>query len=319
MRKHLKNKAFIFSVLLVCFLFFLLIKINSQLEVKNIERKRQQLVRFIFKAESLPTGYPQVIIPHHDSISKENAEKYTVYMANDIISESYFYRSKNNSSKLMIFVSGHFCEVLACHSKEISYFLEKNYSVLAFSLPSSDNNASHSIHRDLGRHDSGNFSMISYFVEPIALSLNFVNDKYRFEDISMTGISGGGWVTTIYAAIDERVKKSFPLAGTLPMDYLSEDTYGDYEYRLESLYELANYYDLYMLGSVPKGRSQVQILNLDDECCFQGSLYLKKPYGPMIKRKLKSLSGGTFEVIIINQSSHAYSEEALSIITKKTI
>ncbi len=316
MHIRFKKKAFILTLIFLCLLFFISIKLYSQFHLINIVQKRQQLINYIFKAESLPAGYPQDISSHHDRLSIESAEKYTVYMKHNVTSVSYFYRSKNNSSKLMIFVSGHFCEVRACHGNEISYFLERNYSVLAFSLPSADNNASHSSHKYLGRHESGNFSMISYFVEPIVLSLNFVSDKYRFEDISMTGISGGGWVTTVYAAIDERIKKSYPLAGTLPMEYLNEETYGDYEYRLEALYKVADYYDLYILGSVPNGRSQVQILNLDDECCFQGSLYLKKPYGPMISRKLKSLNGGNFDVVIVNQSWHAYSPEALSIIIK---
>ena len=40
----------------------------------------------------------------------------------------------------------------------------------------------------------------------------------------MIGLSGGGWTTTVYAAIDPRIVKSIPVAGTLPL-YLRGDHY----------------------------------------------------------------------------------------------
>ena len=58
----------------------------------------------------------------------------------------------------------------------------------------------------------------------------------------MIGLSGGGWTTTLYAAIDPRVRLSFPVAGTLP-DYLRlgrPGDKGDWEQFYPDLYKVAN-------------------------------------------------------------------------------
>ena len=57
------------------------------------------------------------------------------------------------------------------------------------------------------------------------------------------GISGGGWVTGVYSAIDTRIEKSFPVAGTTPIFLrLNNPTnFGDYEQRVPNFYSIANY------------------------------------------------------------------------------
>jgi hypothetical protein len=64
----------------------------------------------------------------------------------------------------------------------------------------------------------------------------------------MIGLSGGGWTTTLYAAIDPRVRLSFPVAGTLP-EYLRVGRPGAREQFYPDLYKIANYLDLYVMGS----------------------------------------------------------------------
>ena len=39
-----------------------------------------------------------------------------------------------------------------------------------------------------------------------------------YDDVYMAGLSGGGWSTTFAAAIDKRIKGSFPIAGSVPCD-----------------------------------------------------------------------------------------------------
>lgn len=51
---------------------------------------------------------------------------------------------------------------------------------------------------------------------PINTVLNYIEAKYTFKDFSMVGISGGGCTTHLYAAVDPRIKTSFPVAGSLP-------------------------------------------------------------------------------------------------------
>ena len=91
--------------------------------------------------------------------------------------------------------------------------------------------------------------------------LNEVTQGGAYQDVIMIGHSGGGWTTTLAAAIDPRIRLSFPVAGSLPL-YLQEGPCGitaDYEQVVPSLYrDRASYLDLYVLGSVGAGRRQVQ-------------------------------------------------------------
>ena len=84
----------------------------------------------------------------------------------------------------------------------------------------------------------------------------------------MAGLSGGGWTTTIYAAIDPTIRCSFPVAGTIPLYLRSGGSVGDREQYEASFYRIAGYSDLYILGAHGRDRKQVQILNRRDDCCF---------------------------------------------------
>src|SRR5436189_4849979 len=84
----------------------------------------------------------------------------------------------------------------------------------------------------------------------------------------MVGLSGGGWTTTICAAIDPRIRFSFPVAGTIPLALRTGGSVGDREQYEPSFYRIAGYPDLYILGSQGHGRKQVQILVRRDDCCF---------------------------------------------------
>jgi hypothetical protein len=112
-------------------------------------------------------------------------------------------------------------------------------------------------------------SPLKFFLEPIVRTVNYlVKEKAGLKEIDMMGLSGGGWTTTVYAAIDVRIIKSFPVAGTLPL-YLRGSNYNhDLEQYYAPLYGIAGYKDLYVLGSSGEGRMQVQILNRYDDCCF---------------------------------------------------
>jgi hypothetical protein len=58
---------------------------------------------------------------------------------------------------------------------------------------------------------------IRYFIEPVVLSINYAV-TLGYETILMMGKSGGGWTTTIAAAVDPRISVSFPIAGSVPLD-----------------------------------------------------------------------------------------------------
>ncbi|MCW5850799.1 MAG: hypothetical protein KIT87_12055, partial [Anaerolineae bacterium] len=130
-----------------------------------------------------------------------------------------------------------------------------------------------------------NGNALKFFLDPTAVSLNYLKTRAdadgfpRYQDYNMIGLSGGGWTTTLYAAVDPTIKTSIPVAGTLPL-YLRYDGYNhDLEQTLSSFYSRAGYPDLYVLGSYGRGRKQVQVLNRRDNCCFGEAEHRVSPTG----------------------------------------
>lgn len=117
-------------------------------------------------------------------------------------------------------------------------------------------------------------SPIRFFLESTAISLNHLKKRNvvggfpKYRAYHMLGLSGGGWTTTVYAAIDPAIRCSFPVAGTIPLYLRSGGSIGDREQYEPTFYSLAGYQDLYVLGAHGRGRKQVQILGRKDDCCF---------------------------------------------------
>jgi hypothetical protein len=158
---------------------------------------------------------------------------------------------------------------------------------------------------------------IKYFLEPVAVVLNYA-ESFHYRRITMVGISGGGWTTTLCAAIDPRIVRSYPTAGTHPnylraRDISNSGTLGDYEQQDPELYRIANYLELYIMGSVGEGRKQLQILNEFDACCFRGTGYTT--YEPIVKGIIESIGPGSFEVFLDSTHRlHQISPRALEVI-----
>ena len=125
-------------------------------------------------------------------------------------------------------------------------------------------------------------------------------------------ISGGGWTTVLYSAIDDRISSSFPVAGSLPIFLRVEaKNVGDYEQIVSGLYQNTNYLELYLMGSYGKDRKQIQIFNEFDPCCFSGNFYTY--YDDVVKLKLSSLGEGKFDVILdSSHKKHIISDNALN-------
>lgn len=85
-------------------------------------------------------------------------------------------------------------------------------------------------------------SPLKFFLEPVAISLNAL--KGRYKEVHMAGLSGGGWTTTIYAAVDPSIRCSFPVAGSIPLYLRTGGSVGDKEQYLDEFYSMASYPDL---------------------------------------------------------------------------
>ncbi|HEY7211752.1 MAG TPA: hypothetical protein VH477_15890 [Bryobacteraceae bacterium] len=157
-------------------------------------------------------------------------------------------------------------------------------------------------------------SAVAYFMDPVARTVNYLSKQKGVGEIDMSGLSGGGWTTTLYAAIDPRIKKSFPVAGTLPLYMRGEHYNHDREQYDPSTYRIAGYKDLYVLGSTGPGRRQLQILNRYDDCCFGERQQKVVPppyleavheYEQDVESVVKKLGPGSFSVDI-DETAHVH-------------
>ena len=166
-------------------------------------------------------------------------------------------------------------------------------------------------HKYFGLIDDENFSSLIYFFEPINSSLNYLEKNFDYLEYNAVGISGGGWTVTLYSAIDERISNTFSIAGGVPFFMRSLDkNFGDYEQTLPDLYRTVNYLELYIMGSYGEGRSQLQIFNKYDPCCFSGNNYVY--YEEIIKNKIAELNHGKFSIFSDDtHREHQISENSL--------
>lgn len=307
-----------------------LIRINNE---EDILQKRQALIDYIWIGDGFPSSKMPDSVENNVTDPKFNdlknlkrIDSITVVMEYEMNSIAYLFLAENSNNKLVIYHQGHAEQDFSEDKDKIQFFLEKGYSVLILAMVGHGMNNEPVVdfpefgklrlnsHNHFKFIESPTFHPIKYFVEPITVSLNFLDKEYNFDSYYMVGLSGGGWTTVLYSAIDDRISQSYPVAGSFPM-YLraSSANFGDYEQTLPDLYRIANYEELYVMDSYGEERKSIQIFNKYDPCCFAAELYEEFPYGEAIKTKLAQLGQGSFDVIIDNTAKkHEISQYALN-------
>ncbi len=195
---------------------------TEQSELQILLQKRENLIDFIWKEDGFPTHFPDSIEQDisdknfDDLKNLEKIDKLTVEMKHGANSVAYLlYPKEQLHDDLIIYHNGH-GQHLHDGKKQVRFFLDRGYTVLVFSMPLFGINSEPVImldgketkitsHNHLELLESDKFSPISYFVEPIAVSLNFIDKNFDYTNYHMLGISGGGWTTVIYPAIDQRI------------------------------------------------------------------------------------------------------------------
>ncbi len=316
-------------------LFVSNVNVTSLIHIQNeydILDKRTQLTKYIWKEKNFPYDKIPSIVENNiederysDLKNLEKINKITTLMEYGIKSHSYLFLADNSNDKLIVYHHGHDGDFIL-GKDTIQSFLENGYSVLAFSMPLTGMNNQPILdlnfgnlklitHEDLRFIESDTLSPIKFFVEPIAVSLNYVDKEFNFDSYYMTGISGGGWTTVLYSALDPRIEKSYPVAGSVPL-YLRFNNLknmGDYEQMLPELYGVTSYLDLYIMASYGEKREQLQIFNKYDPCCFSGTGYAT--YENHVKNSINELGKGSFQVFLdTNNEKHSISEESLILI-----
>ena len=313
-----------------------LIKIDNK---SDIDQKRNFLTEFFWDVESLQrvidkSPLPQVEYDISDSRYSDfqnlnRIDKLTVEMEYGINSISYLFIPEVSNEKLILYHQGHGGDFIL-GQETIQFFLNRDFTVLASTMPLVGMNNQPIVeidgfgkiklisHEQLNLLKTNGFNPMRLFIDPIQINLTFLHKEYAFQQYSMIGISGGGWTTVIYSAIDERISDSFSVAGSMPF-YLrvNDRDIGDYEQTNTDLYQNVNYLEFYVLSGYGEGRKHIQIFNKNDPCCFSGNGY--ETYEFIIKDKISQLGNGDFQVFVDNtHNEHKISDTVLEYIIKNT-
>ena len=311
-----------------------LIKIDNK---SDIDQKRNFLTEFFWDVGSLQrvidkSPLPQVEYDISDSRYSDfqnlnRIDKLTVEMEYGINSISYLFIPEVSNEKLILYHQGHGGDFIL-GQETIQFFLNRDFTVLASTMPLVGMNNQPIVeidgfgkiklisHEQLNLLKTNGFNPMRLFIDPIQINLTFLHKEYAFQQYSMIGISGGGWTTVIYSAIDERISDSFSVAGSMPF-YLrvNDRDIGDYEQTNTDLYQNVNYLEFYVLSGYGEGRKHIQIFNENDPCCFSGNGY--ETYEFITKDKISQLGNGDFQVFVDNtHNEHKISDTALEYIIK---
>ena len=304
-----------------------LILINSENDVID---KRKTLTNFIWN-DQIPYSSTvlidkNIIDERYQNISNlKSIYRLDIGMEYNINSIAYLFLPENSNDKLIIYHQGHGGDFVD-GKDNIDFFLDQDYTVLAFSMPLLGMNNQPIIdldnfgkikfttHKQFQFLESSEFSPVKFFIEPIGISLNYLDENFDFDSYYMVGISGGGWTTVLFSAIDDRISQSYSVAGTYPIFMRSDSkNMGDYEQIIPELYRITNYLELYILSSYGDDRIHVQIFNNNDPCCFSGNI--SGIYDNKINEKLIALKSGNFSLYIDDShNKHQISEYSRSLI-----
>ena len=173
-------------------------------------------------------------------------------------------------------------------------------------------------------------SVFRFFLEPVVQGVNyFLATTPAGLDVSMLGLSGGGWTTHLAAAIDPRIRQSFPVAGAYPL-YCRTRPFPTFSHDVEQYYEplyreidtnndgisdaaagIASWLEIFALGGYGNTRLQIQILNLYDTCCFFGNAF--ETYADFVSGVVKTLDQGEWELHSdTTHESHIISPDVLN-------
>jgi hypothetical protein len=293
-----------------------------------VEEKRRALVSFLWGTGALPAALPSAVTTdfkdaRYDLIPDlSRIDRLVVGMEFGLESVLYHFVPDSPNGRSVLYYGGHDGGFLK-ERPQIVTLLEHGYGVVGLSMPLLEPNnqpvvtvprfgrlrlVSHRWMKFL-RPPSGH--PLKYFIEPVVVAVNYLEKTLGSRGISMVGISGGGWATTVAAAVDTRIGLSFPVAGSYPLHLRVEGELGDYEESVPALHDVANYPELYVLGSAGEGRKQLQILNRFDPCCFGGTRWAT--YRDVVSARVRSLGPGSFDVFMDeSHQKHRISRVALA-------
>lgn len=300
---------------------------------EDVAKKRKDLARYIWGEGGFPIDrFPdETNCLANDALAKyfrhqATGIRWIVRMDHGIDSDILVLTPKRVTKDIVIiYQQGHEGSAWA-GKRVIGHFIAQGYQVVVIEMPLLGRNSSPVI--NLRRHGAVKMSShdfftlrdyefggnsIRYFVEPVIAAINqlMTNGVKRF---AMLGSSGGGWTTTLCAALDPRIYWSFSVAGSLPFNLRQGNELSDYENHLPALYNIVNYPELYILSASSGERLAMQILNKYDTVVFSGDR--GKLYQSVVQEFLSRFGLGRYSCVIDSTwVGHGISRYALKIIS----
>lgn len=170
-----------------------------------------------------------------------------------------------------------------------------------------------------GQHESlcGHEGMGGFATEqlnPLSLLLNQIStglqqaeeiNQAAYDDISMCGVSGGGYLTTLYASLDTRIKYSISISGTRPhlLRWRFDRAWEDDE--SQSIFSICPLHNMYVLASVADGHEREHYQFHSFGNLFGARDGRIAAYEDLIGDHVRQLDG-TFEIIVDPDSTHHY-------------
>lgn len=314
--------------------------------IAGIEARRTAMTGYIWKGAgrpaSLPTVETGVSAPDFASLTGvRRIDRLKVPLRYQVTATVYDLVPRRAwNRRLALYHNGH-GEPFDTMLRTVQALLDRGYRVMAYAMPFHHWNQQqiadpadpaellpNPSHRELPPWETAEFSALTFFLEPLTVTLNYAQATYRPLSVEMIGLSGGGWTTTVYAALDPRVTRSYPVAGSLPFFLRPaapkpRPTIGDWEQTeaaLPGFYAAASddFLDMYVMASIGPGRGQLQILNRFDECCFNGVGH--RAYQAPVRDRVALLAEGRPErgrwdlLEDATHDDHTISRHALSVI-----
>ena len=297
--------------------------------VNDVETRRRTLINAIWGIDTLPTQLPVSVMDldppaNPDSTASRDWRPVNAIRTEQMLvdpGDAFFvddfelrlYSPAVPNGRLVIYHGGH-RGIPDTRKNVIERFLFEGYSVLEMSMPMAGYNFNQIYHPPVGTYHEGLTVLdrpMRFFFEQVTVAVNYLTLVRGFSDIYMVGISGGGWTTVVYAALDPRITASYPVAGSNPF-YLNEQLgFGsDFEQANPDFYQYASYLELYLLGSA--GRRQLQVFNVFDDCCFAGTY--SNTFKGYIQVEAERI-GGSFDISLDDTFvGHMISDYAIEII-----
>lgn len=264
-----------------------------------------------------PAGSSWASVPNIASI-----EEWRVTTSRGFVSRLYrfkptVYRNPTTGKGAMIVSAGHgHIGTYPPYQSSIAYLVASGYEVWTVDMPLSGLNPGPVVvndpvvgtvqvrtHDDMQALKSPSFNPLRVFLDPVTAIVDDLTSR-GVTNIAMMGLSGGGWTTALYAALDTRILASYSFAGSMPIYTRSwappHNALGDWEQK-EIPALGVDYLELYVLGA-QGGRRFVNIHNLGDDCCFGG--YVANHYNAAVQAVAVAVGGSYSTVIDTTAGNH---------------